>query len=65
MARIHVTPKEIDPETQKLVKVPDPEVRGGFLPDEGRVVADSAYWRRRESAGEVKVEPVEDEPRAE
>ena len=34
------------------LRVRDPDLRD-FLPDEGRVVPDSAYWRRRLRDGDV------------
>ncbi|MBC8722132.1 DUF2635 domain-containing protein [Paraburkholderia sp. 31.1] len=41
------------------VRVRDPDLRD-FLPDAGRVVPDSVYWRRRLRDGDVV--PVADEP---
>lgn len=60
MSNVRVIPKEKDPATGKLLSVPDPALRD-FLPEEGRVVPDSAYWRRRAITGEVDLEEVADE----
>lgn len=37
--------------------VPDPQA-GDLLPAEGRVVQDSAWWRRRLADGDVSAEPA-------
>lgn len=54
MTRITVVPA-------KNRSVPDPE-SGELLPDEGRDVLDSPYWRRRIADGDVTLQSADQAP---
>lgn len=60
---IHVKPIAISPRVCARVRMPPPNARQ-LLPEEGRVVEDESFWRRREADGEVEVSAPDAPPAA-